>query len=138
MNLNSFRELLLKKANGHTKDLFSIIKDDLLYDLVLESLEKASKHKNAGKKTNSMATVWSKLTSAKDAHMLRDALGHHVSHYQAARKAEEGAKSKSMSIAAEDHSKKADKHLKQVMHIAHLAHKTSGNGNMTFDAILAA
>lgn len=135
MNLNSFRELLLKKADGHTKDLFSVIGDNLLADLVLESLEKAKKHKNAGKKTNSMTTVWSKLSSAKDAHMLRDALGHHVSHYQAARKAEEEAKSKGMSLAAEDHANKANKHLKQVMHLSHLAHKTSGNGTMTFNAI---
>ena len=135
MSLNSFRELLLKKADGHIKDLFSVIRDDLLADLVLESLEKTKKHKNAGKKTNSMATVWSKLSSAKDAHMLRDAVGHHVSHYQAARKAEEGAKGKGMSMAAEDHGNKANKHLKQLMHLAHIAHKTSGNGTMTFDSI---
>jgi len=135
MNLNSFRELLIKKASGHTRDLFSSMKDDLLFDLVLESLEKAKKHKNAGKKTNSMATVWSKLSSAKDAHMLRDALGHHVSQYQGARKAEDYAKSKGKTLAAEDHGNKANKHLKQVMHLAHLAHKTSDNGVMTFDAI---
>ena len=126
MELNSFRELLLKKAedNPTLKTLITYMKDDLIAEKVLESLEKMARpHASMGRFANAATTSWANQMKNKDVEMLRDALAHHVSHYKSALKNGKRAV--------------ADQHLNKIIPMMHLAAKASAHsgGQLGFDYV---
>ena len=118
MELKSFRELLLKKAadNPTLQTLIDVMKDDLIASKVIESLEKMAKPQaSMGRSANAAVTAFGNQMKNKDVEMMRDALSHHVSHYQSA------LKNGQRDIA--------DKHLNQIIPLMHLAGKASAHSN---------
>ena len=89
MELKSFKEILLKKAEGnpYLQTLIKYAKDDLLAEEVIESLLKMAEPSAAmGRGANSALTSYAGHMDNSDVEQLRDALGHHVSHYRGALK----------------------------------------------------
>jgi len=137
MELKSFKEILLKKAEGnpYLQTLIKYAKDDLLAEEVIESLLKMAEPSAAmGRGANSALTSYAGHMDNSDVEQLRDALGHHVSHYRGALKSMH---------AAQDPTQKAklrgvaDQHLNKIvplMHLAGRAGKHSG-GKMTLDYV---
>jgi len=124
MSIESFKELLLKKAtdNPTLSTLISYIDDEKLADKVLESLEKMARpHASMGRFANAGVTSWASQLKNKDVDMLRDALSHHVSHHKAALK--------------NGNRKAADQHLEKIVPLLHLAAKASAHsgGQLGFD-----
>lgn len=118
MELKSFRELLLKKAadNPTLQTLIDVMKDDLIASKVIESLEKMAKPQaSMGRSANAAVTAFGNQMKNKDVEMMRDALSHHVSHYQSA------LKNGQRDIA--------DQHLNQIIPLMHLAGKASAHSN---------
>lgn len=125
MELKSFREILLKKADGnpYLQTLIKYAKDDLIADEVLEALQKMAEPSAAmGRGANHAVTSYAAGMKPVHVEQLRDALGHHISHYSSALKAHH---------AATDPAEKAnlrgvaDKHLNRIVPLLHLAGKTS-------------
>lgn len=156
MELNSFKELLLKKANGNDnlQTLIRFISNDALAEEIMESLEKMAAHK--GDKANSAITGWAGSATGADVSMLHDALGHHLSKFAAANKARPPKTSDvEKKISMTDHSKGGTKqelpyqtkhvemdpiahqHLERAMHLADLAARASKHslGKMNFDHV---
>jgi hypothetical protein len=109
MKLDSFKEILLKKIDGDPQLKLSIVNadNDFLLNRILESLEKmATPKENMGLKANAAIVAMAKRLTNKDVAMVRDALGHHMSHYKAARKAGDR--------------KTADMHLNKLIPMMHL------------------
>lgn len=114
MSLSSLRELLIRKTSDSSLvELLKTLPDDALASHVTESLQKMSN--NAGTKANHALNHFnSHIHEDSDGfnlegEMLRDALGHHLSHYKSAlRENDRGI---------------ADKHLSQVVNLMHLANK---------------
>lgn len=85
MKIESFRELLLRKSadNPDLNTLVKFAREEVIADTVLESLEKMARagHKGAvaNKAVRSFATD---MDPEIHPHMIRDAIGHHVSRYQ--------------------------------------------------------
>jgi hypothetical protein len=135
MELKSFKEILLKKAEGnpYLQTLIKYAKDEILATEVIESLLKMAEPSAAmGRGANSALTSFAGHMDNSDVEQMRDALGHHVSHYKGALKSMH---------AAQDPAQKAklrgvaDQHLNQIvplMHLAGRAGKHSG-GKMTLD-----
>lgn len=126
MELNSFRELLLKKAedNPTLKTLIHFMRDDLIAEKVIESLEKMAKpHASMGRFANGAITSWANQMKNKDVEMLRDALSHHVSHYKSA------LKNGKRGIA--------DQHLNKIIPLMHLAARATmhSGGQLGFDYV---
>ena len=118
MELKSFRELLLKKAadNPTLQTIIDVMKDDLIAEKVLESLEKMARPQaSMGRAANAAVTAFGNQMKNKDVEMMRDALSHHVSHYQAA------LKNGQRDIA--------DKHLNKIVPLMHLAGKAAAHSN---------
>ena len=118
MELKSFREILLKKAadNPTLQTIIDVMKDDLIADKVIESLEKMARPQaSMGRSANAAVTAFGNQMKNKDVEMMRDALSHHVSHYQAA------LKNGQRDIA--------DKHLQKIIPLMHLAGKASAHSN---------
>lgn len=156
MELNSFKELLIKKADGNEdlKALIQLISHDFLAEEVIESLEKMAASK--GDKANSaMTSTAGSLTNA-DTRMLHDAISHHLSHAAAINKEHPPRMSPiTHSIKATDHrnggqqetrsfnTTKVDmhptaaKHMEAAMHLADLAAKMSKHsfGKLNFDHV---
>lgn len=90
MKLSGLRELLLKKTNcdPYTHTLIKHMSDEKLQEYVLESLEKmAHKRDFLGSHANHAEREFaSKMDADVEGAMLRDAIGHHASHYKAALK----------------------------------------------------
>jgi hypothetical protein len=110
MELKSFRELLLKKAaNDPTlQTLIDVMKDDLIAEKVIESLEKMARPQaSMGRSANAAITAYGNQLKNKDVEMMRDALAHHVNHYR----------------SALQHGKReiADQHLSKIIPMMHLA-----------------
>lgn len=86
MKLDSFRELLIKKAGDSSlENLITFIKDDVLVDMVVESLEKMARAKHKGDSANMATRHFSmEMDPETEPNMLHDALSHHASHYKAA------------------------------------------------------
>lgn len=125
MELKSFREILLKKADGnpYLQTLIKYAKDDLIADEVLEALQKMAEPSAAmGRGANHAVTSYAAGMKPVHVEQLRDALGHHISHYSGALKAHH---------AATDPAQKeklrgvADKHLNKIVPLLHLAGKAS-------------
>lgn len=115
-NLNAIRELLLKKAqgNGNLQTVISVIKDELLTDKLLESLEKMAKPQaTMGRSANAGVTAFGNQMKNKDVEMMRDALSHHVSHYKSALK--------------NNQREIADQHLEKIIPLMHLAGKAAAH-----------
>lgn len=135
MELKSFKEILLKKAEGnpYLQTLIKYAKDDLLAEEVIESLLKMAEPSAAmGRGANSALTSYAGHMDNSDVEQLRDALGHHVSHYRGALKSMH---------AAQDPTQKAklrgvaDQHLNRIMPLMHLAGRAGkhSGGKMTLD-----
>lgn len=156
MELNSFKELLLKKAEGNDnlKTLIRYISNDILAEEIIESLEKMASHK--GDKANSAITGFAGSATGADINMLHDAIGHHLSHFAAANKAQPTVSTPAVKeIAATTHAggeqktthkyetqehkmhPVAAKHLERAMHLADLAARASKHslGKMNFDHV---
>ena len=118
MELKSFRELLLKKAadNPTLQTIIDVMKDELIAEKVIESLEKMARPQaSMGRAANAAVTAFGNQMKNKDVEMMRDALSHHVSHYQAA------LKNGQRDIA--------DKHLNKIVPLMHLAGKAAAHSN---------
>ena len=122
--LNSFKELLIKKAEGnpYLETLIKFAKDEIIADQVIESLLKMAEPSAAmGRGANSALTSYAGHMDNSDVEQIRDALAHHISHYKGALKA--GNRSV------------ADQHLNKIiplMHTAGRAGRHSG-GKMVLD-----
>lgn len=114
----AIRELLLRKTdNPNLRFLIQSMNDETIQSMVIESLEKMASY--SGKKAIKMNTaVRDFLNTAlgevqagepNPMEHLRDALGHHASHYAAARAAGNQAL--------------AEEHAKQFLKLGHLGHK---------------
>jgi hypothetical protein len=86
MKLDSFRELLIKKTRDSSlENLISFVHDEVLADIVLESLEKMARAKHKGDAANvPIRDFGVEMDPELEPEMLRGALGHHISHYKAA------------------------------------------------------
>lgn len=135
MELKSFKEILLKKADGnpYLQTLIKYAKDDLVAEEVIESLLKMAEPSAAmGRGANHVVTSYAAGMKPVHVEQLRDALGHHISHYKGALKAHHEAsdpkeKAKLRSVA--------DQHLNKIVPLMHLAGKASkhSGGNLTID-----
>lgn len=110
MELKGFRELLLKKAaNDPTlQTIIDVMKDELIAEKVLESLEKMARPQaSMGRSANAAITAYGNQMKNKDVEMMRDALAHHINHYR----------------SALQHGKRdiADQHLNKIIPMMHLA-----------------
>lgn len=124
MELKSFRELLLKKAvdNPTLQLIINVMKDELIIDQVIESLEKmADPQKGAGRSATAAVTAFGQGLTDSDVHGVHDALSHHISHYKSALK--------------NGNREVADKHLNEIIPLMHFitqAGKHSG-GKLNLD-----
>lgn len=86
MKLDSFRELLLKKAGDPSlENLVAFVKEDVLADLVIESLEKMARAKHKGDAANvPIRDFGVEMDPETQPAMLHDALSHHASQYKSA------------------------------------------------------
>jgi hypothetical protein len=135
VELKSFKEILLKKADGnpYLQTLIKYAKDDLIADEVLDALQKMAEPSAAmGRGANHAVTSYAAGMKPVHVEQLRDALGHHISHYKGALKAHH---------AASDPAEKtklrgvADQHLNKIIPLMHLAGKARAHsgGNLTID-----
>jgi hypothetical protein len=117
-NLTSFKELLLKKAidSGSLQELIPLMKDEILADMIIESLEKMSEA--MGRVATAGVTAFGQDLTSTDAAHLNDAVSHHVSHYKSALK--------------NGNRELADKHLNQIIPLMHFIGqaKKHSNGNL--------
>ena len=126
MKIDSFRELLIKKAYGDpTLQAFAkYVKDELIIEYALEALEKMARASHKGDTANfALRDFASEMDPGTEPHMIRDALGHHVSHYKAALKAGNSA-------LANQHASQAYK----IMNMADRVQKHSG-GKLSFEHV---
>lgn len=118
MKFESFRELLIKKAEGDPalQALIKYSRDEIIVDQVLETLEKMARASHKGDAANfPVRDFGTEMDPETEPHMIRDALGHHVSRYKAAL----GAKRPEL---ANQHARQAFK----LMNMADIAQKHSG------------
>lgn len=92
MKLDSFRDLLIKKSTDPSLErLVSFIKEDVLADMIIESLEKMARSKHKGDAANvPLRDFGVEMDPETEPAMLHDALSHHASHYKAALNAGRG------------------------------------------------
>ena len=135
MELNSFKEILLRKAEGN-KNLHTLIEymgEDIFIDSVVDALEKMAKPTNlTGTNANGPVTSFGANLDKTDVTQLRDALSHHLSHYKAALKAHHAAPDDTQ----KQHFRQvADKHLEHAVPLMHLAARAAAhsNGKMAID-----
>jgi hypothetical protein len=135
MELKSFREILLKKAedNPYLQTLIKYAKDELLAEEVIESLLKMAEPSAAlGRGANHAITSYAAGMKPVHVEQLRDALGHHISQYRGALKAHHAAtdpteKAKMRNVA--------DQHLNKIVPLMHLAGRVGkhSGGQLTLD-----
>ena len=114
MEINSLRELLLKKAedNPYLRTLIEYAREDVLIENVMESLKKMAEPSAAmGRFANSALTAYGGQMDNSDIEQVRDALAHHISHYKGALKS--------------GNRDAADKHLNKIVPLMHLAARAS-------------
>jgi len=135
MELKSFREILLKKAEGnpYLQTLIKYAKDDLIADEILEALQKMAEPSAAmGRGANHAVTSYAAGMKPAHVEQLRDALGHHISHYKAALQAHHKATDPAEKAKFRD---VADRHLNKIVPLMHVAGKASkhSGGQMVLD-----
>lgn len=125
MKLDSFRELLLKKVTDPS--LHALIKyadENVLAQHAIESLEKMARSKHKGDAANfAVRNFGTEMDPETEPHMIRDAIGHHVSNYKA-------ALNNNNAQAANHHAKQAFK----LMNMADVAQKHS-NGKLSIEYV---
>jgi hypothetical protein len=86
MKLDSFRDLLVKKSRDVSQqNLVKFMKDDLLAELVAESLEKMARASHKGDAANfAIRDFGTEMDPSHEPNMIHDALSHHASNYKAA------------------------------------------------------
>jgi hypothetical protein len=86
MKLDSFRDLLVKKSQDTSlQNLVKFMRDEVLADLVVESLEKMARASHKGDAANfAIRDFGTEMDPAHEPGMIHDALSHHVSNYKAA------------------------------------------------------
>lgn len=86
MKLESFRELLIKKSGDPSlQNLVAFVRDDILADMVVESLEKMARAKHKGDAANLATRHFGlEMDPETEPTMLHDALSHHASRYKGA------------------------------------------------------
>lgn len=84
--LDNFRELLLKKTQGTDLEyLVKYVRDEVLVDTVIESLEKMARGRHKGDAANIATREFAMTMDPEiEGYLIRDALGHHASRYKAA------------------------------------------------------
>jgi len=109
MELFSFRELLVKKTQDVSlQNLVKFMKEELLVDLVAESLEKMARAGHKGDAANfAIRDFVTEMDPAHEPNMIHDALSHHASNYKAAL----GSGNKAV----------ANQHAKQIFRIVDMA-----------------
>ena len=121
MKLGSFRELLVKKSDDSSlQNLIKFIREDVLVDLVMESLEKMADSKLKGDTANvALRNFGTEMDPDTHPAMIRDALGHHASQYKAA------AESKNQKLA--------NAHARQFYDIMNIAQKVQKHSDGKLD-----
>lgn len=121
MKLDNFRDLLLKKCEDSSlKNLIQFAREDLLTELVFESLEKMADAKHKGDTANvALRNFGSEMDHETHPDMVRDALGHHATRYKAA--------------VAGDRKDLANAHAKQFFNIVNLAQKAQKHSDGKLD-----
>ncbi len=123
--LESFRELLLKKAgDASLENLVAFVRDDVLADLVIESLEKMARAKHKGDAANAPIRDFGvEMDPETEPKMMHDALSHHASQYKAALKG--------------GNQDVANQHAKQIFRISNLADQAQkhSQGKLNFEAV---
>lgn len=86
MKFEGFRELLLKKsADPELENMIKFVRDDVLADIVFESLEKMARAKHKGDSANfALRDFGLEMDPELHPKMIHDALSHHASRYKAA------------------------------------------------------
>jgi len=133
MELNSFKAILLRKADSNLQKLIEGMREDVLLESVVDALEKMAKPTHlTGINANGPLTSFGHNLDRTDATQLRDALGHHLSHYKAALKSHHAApegpdKAKMRQVA--------DQHLEHALPLMHLAARAGSHskGKMAID-----
>ena len=133
MELDSFKAILLRKADGD-KTLLSLIgglEEDFLVNSVVDALEKMAKPTHlTGTNANGPVTSFGANLDKTDVTQLRDALGHHLSHYKAALKAHhaapEGPENTKMRQVA-------DQHLEHALPLMHLGARAAAHSKGKLD-----
>lgn len=121
MKINSFKELLVKKAEGNS-NLIALIKstkDEFFNNRILEILEKMAEDKRRPRSSNRAVQHFGdySLDDTGDmSNMIHDALSHHASHYKAALK--------------DDKQHLANQHMRKIHNIMHLSRKLGHDGVM--------
>lgn len=126
MKVESFRELLLKKADGDLalQSLIKYCRDEIILDGIMETLEKMARARHKGDAANmSVRHFGTEMDPETEPHMLREALGHHVSRYKS-------ALNSGRSQIANQHARQAFK----LMNMADIAQKHSG-GKLSFEHV---
>lgn len=119
MGLQSFKQLLLRKTNEDDVELRSVIEDidsDELSKILIDSIEQLEKNKpgqNLGKDVHPALSHWLEHVDPDEIDMLRDAIGHHASHYKSA--LSKGDKTT------------ADKHMSKLFRLMHLARRAEAH-----------
>lgn len=126
MKFESFRDLLVRKADGNPnlQSFIKYVRDDIIADYALETLEKMARSSHKGDTANfAVRDFATEMDPEMEPHMIRDALGHHVSHYKAAI----GAGKQDL----------ANQHAKQAFKIMNLADRVQkhSNGKLAFEHI---
>lgn len=88
MKLNSFRELLIKKAGSEDLEtLVKFMKDEILAEMVIESLQKMARAAHKGSTANfALRDFATEMDPELEPAMIHDALSHHASRYKQALK----------------------------------------------------
>lgn len=133
MELSSFKSILLRKADGN-KNISQLLNNMPVEDFVddvVEALEKmALSSNNTGKKANPPLTSFGQDSDSTDLGMMRDALGHHLSHYKAALKAHHAAPEGSPEKVK--FRQVADQHMDHLFPLMHLAARAEKHSNGKF------
>lgn len=126
MKIESFRELLLRKSadNPNLQTLVKYARDEIIAEKVLESLEKMARAGHKGDAANfAVRDFGMDMDPEMHPHMIRDALGHHVSRYKQAL----GKKNQAL---ANQHARQAFR----LMNLADTAQKHS-HGKLSIDYV---
>jgi len=121
MALSSFRELLIKRSEDpELATLIKFIREDVIVDMVHESLEKMARAKHKGMKANSALRHFAtEMDDDNGPRMIHDALSHHVSRYK-----------KAVSDGRQD---LANQHAKQAFRIINMSDQASGHSEGKLD-----
>ena len=86
MKFENFRELLLKKsADSKLENIIKFVRDDVLADIMIESLEKMARAKHKGDSANfALRDFGLEMDHEHEPNMIHDALSHHASRYKSA------------------------------------------------------